>query len=135
MENTESKQWYAQNFDCSETFSQLIPDIEGTEIEAGELSRQMSVSIDAVEAFGRKQDISNSSFFIGVYSYLLAKYNNDQEVLFGIVDRDDANGQQPEAFPIYAKFADDTTVLDFLKSIDELTKGCREHKSYSIMDP
>ena len=134
MENTESKQWYAQNFDCSETFSQLIPDIEGTETEAGKLSRQMSVSIDAVEAFCRKQDFSKSSFFIGVYSYLLAKYNNDQEVLFGIVDRDDANGQQPEAFPIYAKFADDTKVHDFLKSIEELTKGCREHKSYSIMD-
>ena len=51
MENTESKQWYAQNFDCSETFSQLIPDLEGTETKVGNLSRQMSVSMDAVEAF------------------------------------------------------------------------------------
>ena len=134
MENTESKQWYAQNFDCSETFSQLIPDLEGTEAKTDNLSRQMSVSMDAVEAFCKEHGIFKSTFFTGVYSYLLAKYNNDQEVLFGIVDRDDANGQQPEAFPIYAKFANDTEVHDFLKSIEELTKGCREHKSYSIMD-
>ena len=134
MENTESKQWYAQNFDCSETFSQLIPDLEGTEAKTDNLSRQMSVSMDAVEAFCKEHGIFKSTFFTGVYSYLLAKYNNDQEVLFGIVDRDDANGQQPEAFPIYAKFANDTKVHDFLKSIEELTRGCREHKSYSIMD-
>ena len=134
MKNTESKQWYAQNFDCSETFSQLLPDIEGTEIEAGKLSRQMSVSIDTVEAFCKEHGIFKNTFFTGGYSYLMAKYNNDQEVLFGIIDRDDADGQQPEAFPVYSKFAEDTTVPDFLKSIEELIKGCREHKSYSIMD-
>jgi non-ribosomal peptide synthetase component F len=134
MENTESKQWYAQNFDCSDTFSQLIPDLEGTETKVGNLSRQMSVSIDAIEAFCKEHGIFKSTFFTGVYSYLLAKYNNDQEVLFGIVDHDDTEDRLPEAFPIYSKLANDTTVLDFLKSAEDLTTGCREHKSYSIMD-
>ena len=35
----EGKQWYAENFDCSETFSQLIPDLEETEPEVSSLSR------------------------------------------------------------------------------------------------
>lgn len=39
----EGKQWYAENFDCSETFSQLIPDLEETEPEVSSLSREMSV--------------------------------------------------------------------------------------------
>ena len=133
MKNTESKQWYAQNFDCSDTFSQLIPDLEGIETKVGSLSRKMSISIDAVEAFCKTHGIFKSTFFTGVYSYLLAKYNNDQETLFGIVDRDDADGQ-PKAFPIYLKFDNNTTVLDFLNSAEELSKGCREHRSYTIMD-
>ena len=136
----EGKQWYAENFDCSETFSQLIPDLEETEPEVSSLSREMSVSPDAVEAFCKKHGVFKSTFFAGVYSYLLAKYNNDQEVLFGIVDHNGADeqlsmeGSQPEAFPVYAKFSNDTTVLNFLKSVEEQTNGCREHKSYSIMD-
>ena len=135
MENImESKQWYAQNYDCTDTFSQLIPDLEGTELVTSSLSRKTSVSISDIEAFCKQHGISKSSFFIGIYGYLLAKYNNDQETLFGIVDRDDADGQQVEAFPIYAKMADDTTVSDYLKAIEQLTAGCREHKAYTIMD-
>ncbi|MBO6098844.1 MAG: AMP-binding protein, partial [Prevotella sp.] len=130
----ESKQWYAQNFDCSDTFSQLIPDLEGTEPKEGRLSRKMGVSLDAVEDYCKKHGIVKNAFFTAVYSYLLAKYNNDQEALFGIVERDDADGSQPEAFPVYAIFANDTTVLEFLKSVEEMMEGCREHSSYPIMD-
>ena len=36
--------------------------------------------------------------------------------------------------PVYAKFNDDTTVLDFLKSGEEQMKGCRKHETYSYVD-
>ena len=79
------KQWYAQNFDCSDTFSQLIPDLEGNESEIGAFERKMSVSLETIDAFCKTHGIFKSTFFNGVYSYLLAKYNNEQESLFNTV--------------------------------------------------
>ena len=77
----EDKQWYAQNFDCSDTFSQLIPDLEGTESEIGAFKRKMNVRLEDIDAFCKSHSIFKSTFFTSVYSYLLAKYNNDQEVV------------------------------------------------------
>ena len=137
----EDKQWYAQNFDCSDTFSQLIPDLEGKVSEIGAFKRKMSVSIETVDAFCRTHGIFKSTFFTGVYSYLLAKYNNDQEALFNTVysGRTDKQLARTVAMlvktvPVYAKFTNDTAVLDFLKSGEEQMKGCREHDTYSYVD-
>ncbi len=137
----EDKQWYAQNFDCSDTFSQLIPDMEGTESEIGSFKRKMNVSLESIDAFCKKHGIFKSTFFTGVYSYLLAKYNNDQEALFNTVysGRTDKQLVRTVAMlvktvPVYAKFNDDTTVLDFLKSGEKQMKGCREHDTYSYVD-
>ncbi len=137
----EDKQWYAQNFDCSDTFSQLIPDVEGTEPEIGAFKRKMNVSLESIDAFCKKHGIFKSTFFTGVYSYLLAKYNNDQEALFNTVysGRTDKQLVRTVAMlvktvPVYAKFNDDTTVLDFLKSGEKQMKGCREHDTYSYVD-
>ena len=137
----EDKQWYAQNFDCSDTFSQLIPDLEGKVSEIGAFKRKMSVSIETVDAFCRANGIFKSTFFTGVYSYLLAKYNNDQEALFNTVysGRTDKQLARTVAMlvktvPVYAKFTNDTAVLDFLKSGEEQMKGCREHDTYSYVD-
>ena len=137
----EDKQWYAQNFDCSDTFSQLIPDLEGKVSEIGAFKRKMSVSIETVDAFCRTHGIFKSTFFTGVYSYLLAKYNNDQEALFNTVysGRTDKQLARTVAMlvktvPVYAKFTNDTAVLDFQKSGEEQMKGCREHDTYSYVD-
>ena len=137
----EDKQWYAQNFDCSDTFSQLIPDLEGKELEIGAFKRKMSVSLESIDAFCKKHCIFKSTFFTGAYSYLLAKYNNDQEALFNTVysGRTDKQLARTVAMlvktvPVYAKFNDDTTVLDFLKSGEEQMKGCRKHETYSYVD-
>ena len=137
----EDKQWYAQNFDCSDTFSQLIPDLEGNESEIGAFERKMSVSLETIDAFCKTHGIFKSTFFNGVYSYLLAKYNNDQESLFNTVysGRTDKQLARTVAMlvktvPVYARFTDDTTVLDFLKSGEEQMKGCRAHDTYSYID-
>ena len=137
----EDKQWYAQNFDCSDTFSQLIPDMEGTESEIGAFKRKMSVRLEDIDAFCKTHGVFKSTFFTGAYSYLLAKYNNDQEVLFNTVysGRTDKKLARTVAMlvktvPVYAKFTNDTTVLNFLKSGEEQMKGCREHETYSYVD-
>ena len=137
----EAKQWYAKNFDCSDTFTQLLPDREETELKEACLLRTLSIDMDRVEQFCRDNGIFKSTLFTMAYAYLLAKFNNDQEALFNTV----YNGRKTKqlahtvgmfvkTLPVYAKFAADTTVLDYLKAGQEQTSGCREHDVYSFSD-
>ena len=137
----ECKQWYAQNFDCSDTFSQLIPDSEGTDSRIGHAKRKLSVSMESIESYCKAHGIFKNTFFTAVYSYLLAKYNNDQEALFSTVykGRQDKRlshsvAMLAKTIPLYAKFDNDTTVLDFLKTLQKQLTGCREHELYSFTD-
>ena len=46
----DGKQWYAQNFDCGDTFTQLIPDLEGTERKEANSSNNCEISEDSIFA-------------------------------------------------------------------------------------
>ena len=43
-------------------------------------------------------------------------------------------GMTVKTLPVYAKFTDDTTVLDFMKAGEEQMIGCRKHDIYSYTD-
>ena len=137
----EGKQWYAQTFDCGDTFTQLIPDLEIPEHADGQQVRILGIEMDRVDAFCKDNDIKKSTLFDAAYSYLLAKYNNDQESLFTTVYNGRTEpkfkhsvGMTVKTVPVYAKFTDETTVLDFLKANQEQMEGCRKHEIYAYTD-
>ena len=137
----EDKKWYAENFDCGDCFSSLLPDLEEEEHKEGLLTRVMEVDTAAVDAFCKEKGIYKSTFFTAAYSYLLAKFTGEQEVLFSTIynGRTDSRLQNTVAMlvktlPAYAKFTADTTVLDFLKAGQDQMTGCRKHTTYSYAD-
>ena len=137
----EGKQWYAQNFDCGDTFTQLMPDLEIPEQTDGYKFRVLNTDMDRVDAFCKTNGIKKSTFFTSAYSFLLAKYNNEQESLFTTVFNGRTEpkfqhsvGMTVKTLPVYAKFTDDTTVLDFMKAGEEQMIGCRKHDIYSYTD-
>ena len=137
----EGKQWYAQNFDCSDTFTPLIPDLESSECIEVNKERILGIEKNQVESFCKSNGIKKTTLFTAAYAYLLAKYNNEQESLFATVynGRTDQRflhsvGMTVKTLPVYAKFSDETTVLDFLKSCQEQMTGSREHDIYSYTD-
>ena len=137
----EGKQWYAQNFDCGDTFTQLMPDLEGTERTEAYMVRVLNIDKGKVETFCKANGIYKNTLFTAAYAYLLAKYNNEQEALFSTVyhGRTDQRllhsvGMTVKTLPVYAKFNNDTTVLDFLKASQEQMTGCRKHDIYAYSD-
>ncbi len=135
------KQWYAQNFDCGDCYSTLLPDLDGTEDADGLEARCMNIESTRVDAFCREHGIFKSTLFTAAYSYLLAKYNNEQAALFSTIvsgrnDRRTAHtvGMLVKTVPVYAQFTNETTVLDFLKAGQEQMTGCREHGLYAYTD-
>ena len=137
----EGKQWYAQNFDCGDCFTQLMPDLEVAEHEEASMVRTLGVDMARVDAFCKEKGIFKSNFFTTVYSYLLAKYNNEQESLFTTIynGRTDKRflhsvGMTVKTLPVYAKFTNDTTVLEYLKAGQDQMSGCRQHDVYAFSD-
>ena len=137
----EGKQWYAQNFDCGDTFTQLMPDLEIPEHTDAYKLRILNIEMDRVDAFCKTNGIKKSTFFTSAFSFLLAKYNNDQESLFTTVFNGRVEpkfqhsvGMTVKTLPVYAKFTEETTVLDFMKAGEEQMIGCRKHDLYSYTD-
>ena len=137
----EGKQWYAENFDCSDCFTQLIPDLEEPEHSEASMVRTLDVDMAEVDAFCKEKGIFKSNFFTTAYSFLLARYNNEQESLFTTIynGRTDKRflhsvGMTVKSLPVYAKFTGDTKVLDYLKAGQDQMGGVRKHEAYAFSD-
>ena len=137
----EDKKWYAENFDCGDCYSPLLPDRDDKQFVDALLTRTMAVDKARVDAFCKTNGVFRSSVFTAAYAYLLAKYNNEQQVLFNTVHNGRADkrsnrtlGMLVRTVPVYAKFDGDTRVLDFIKAGEEQMKGCRQHGSYNYSD-
>jgi amino acid adenylation domain-containing protein/thioester reductase-like protein len=138
------KKWYAENFDCGDVYSPLLGDILAEEKKtSGEakLTRQTRIEVAEVEAYCKNHGIYKSTFFTAAYGYLLAKYNNEQQALFSTIHNGRADKQLAQSvamlvrtLPVYVKWDDETTVLDFLKAGQEQMSGCRQHEAYSYSD-
>ncbi len=137
----EAKKWYAANFDCGDTFTQFLPDLEEAEHREDSVLRTLSLDLSRIDDYCKKNGVFKSTLFTTAYAFLLAKFNNEQESLFTTVynGRSDKRfahsvGMAVKTLPVYAKFTAETTVLDLLLSGQEQMSGCREHELYSYAD-
>ncbi len=138
---TEGRQWYAANFDCGDTFTQFMPDLEEPEHREDHLLRTLSLDLDRVDDYCKQHGVFKSTLFTTAYAFLLAKFNNEQESLFTTVynGRSDKRfshsvGMTVKTLPVYAKFTTDTTVLELLQQGQEQMGGCRKHEAYTYSD-
>ena len=137
----EAKKWYAANFDCGDTFTQFMPDLEEQERRKDNMPRTLSLDLSRVDEYCKQNGVFKSTLFTAAYAFLLAKFNNEQESLFNTVynGRTDKRfarsiGMTVKTLPVYAKFTNETTVLELLRQGQDQMSGCREHELYSYAD-
>ncbi len=135
------KKWYEENFDSTDCCNQLLPDLELPEYSENHLLRTLDIDMAVVDNFCKENGIFKSTLFTTAYSFLLAKYNNENESVFTTIynGRNDKRfnhsvGMTVKTLPVYAKFDNETTVLDFLKHGQDQMRGCREHDIYAYSD-
>ena len=136
-----AKQWYAQNFDCSDTFTQIMPDRDERVHSEDHLLRILNLDMARVEQFCHDRGVYKSGLFTAAYAFLLARYNNEGESLFttiynGRSDKRFAHsvGMVVKTLPVYAKFTPETTVLEFIQQGQLQMSGCRKYEIYSFSD-
>lgn len=137
----EGRRWFAREFDYDDLYTPVMPDLEIKEHSEDSVLRTLAVDMIEVDKFCKENGIFRSNFFTSAYSYLLAKYNNEQASLFTTVynGRTDKRflhsvGMTVKTVPVYGKFTDDTTVLEFLKAGQEQMSGVRRHEAYAFSD-
>ena len=137
----EAKKWYAANFDCGDTFTQFMPDLEEPERRKDSMLRTLSIDLSRVDDYCKQNGVFKSTLFTTAYAFLLAKFNNEQESLFNTVynGRTDKRfarsmGMTVKTLPAYAKFTNETTVLELLQQGQDQMSGCREHEVYAFTD-
>jgi len=137
----EGKKWYAENFENSDTYTQLTPDLEIPGLKEAIYERTLTIPVEKLDAFCKENGIFKNILFTTAYAFLLAKYNNEQEVYFptaynGRSDKRLANsvGMFVKTLPVQVKFNKENTVLEVLRKSQEQMSGCRKHDIYSYMD-
>ena len=137
----EGRQWYAQNFDCGDTFTQFMPDVEDPEHREDNMARTLSLDMARVEGYCKDNGVFKSTLFTTAFAFLLAKFNNEQESLFTTVyngrpDKRFAHsvGMTVKTLPVYAKFTAETSVLELLQQNQAQMSGCRQHEVYTYSD-
>ena len=118
-----------------------MPDLDEPVHSEASIVRTLDIEMAAVDTFCKEKGIFKSNFFTTAYSFLLAKYNNENESLFTTVynGRNDKRflhsvGMTVKTLPVYAKFNKETSVLDFLSAGQQQMTGCRQHDIYSFSD-
>jgi len=137
----QAKQWYAENFNCSDTFTQIIPDRDDPVHSEDNQLRVLGTDMARVEDFCKQSGVFKSTLFTTAFAFVLAKYNNEGESLFTTVynGRNDKRfgrsvGMTVKTLPVYAKFTPDMPVVDYLMQAQQQMSGCREHHIYSYSD-
>ena len=138
----QGKEWYAQNFESSDTCTQLIPDLEtsGGRKEAV-YTRTLNIDLEQTDTFCHENGIYKNNLFTTAYALLMARYNNEQEAFFptaynGRGDKRLANtvGMFVRTIPVQIRFDNDTTTMELLLKNQQMMSGCRKHEAYSFVD-
>lgn len=140
-ELTRAKEYYGSVFGGCELDSVMINDKnDGKPVAEAFHYEFNSFNADDIRKFCRKIGVKTSTFFCGVYGFLLAKFSGADESLFATVynGRNEklANtcGMFVKTLPVYCDFKKSKSVVEFLNALDKQLECNRKYDLYSYAD-
>lgn len=136
-----AKEYYGSVFGGCELDSALINDKNDGRPVAEAFSYEFaSFDADGIKGYCRKNGIRTSTFFCGVYGFLLAKFSGAEESLFATVYNGrnerlvNSCGMFVKTLPVYCDFRKGGSVAEFLKALDGQLTCSRKYDLYSYAD-
>ncbi|MBP9988346.1 MAG: amino acid adenylation domain-containing protein, partial [Ruminococcus sp.] len=123
-----AKEYFRNKFEGIDCDSSIIPDVlteNGSDKEVRvSFEIDSELSHEKVESFVKENNITENAFFLGAFSYAIAKFNGMNEsslctVNTGRIDKGLSStfGMFVKTLPVYSTFDSDTTVKAFLENI------------------
>lgn len=136
----EAEEWYQGLLGDFENNSTLIHDREGGEGKCAYIEHTIDMDALAISGFVKELGIRMSTFFSGVYGYVLSRFSGTEDVLYASVHsgRDDENektvGMFVKTFPVRENFSGDMSLKAHLKELNEQTGKSRSLNIFSYAD-
>ncbi|MBE6133679.1 MAG: amino acid adenylation domain-containing protein [Erysipelotrichaceae bacterium] len=130
-----SKDYFEKLVGDVETDSTIVEDKADQEISYGNIRKSLKIKDEQVKKITKSLGIKTSSYFLGAFSFLLAKFNMDNEALFLTVNNARSEevrnsfGSYVKTYPFFIHFEDDT-VSDLLKRSNEENIESVKHLDY-----
>ena len=136
----DGKAYYEKQFGGIECSSILPYDKQDPKPVFDRILGSLCIKNAEIHSFVKEKNIKTSSFFLSVYTYLLAKMNMEKEALIATVNNGrDASlrnsfGMFVKTIPFYAQFDADTTIEEYLHANNDNIINSIEHSTYSYVD-
>ncbi len=135
-----AEQWYRELLSDTEICSAPIHDREGGEKKNALLERRLDLDEGRISAFVKAQGIRTSTFFTGVYGYLLSRFAGAEEALFATIyhgrtqETAGDTGMFVRTFPVLERFDGQESVAAHLRALDGQIRESRANGLFSYVD-
>lgn len=137
----EAKKYYNSVFGGLELESVPLNDKNEGEPVAKKLRYDFnSFNADDIKEFSRSHGIKTSTFFDGVYGFVLSKFSGADESLFSTIYNarskklERSCGMFVKTMPVYCNSKKDDNIEQYLKELDSQLDSSRKHDLYSYAD-
>ena len=137
---SKAEQWYRDLLNDTEICSAPIHDQEGGEPKNAFLERALDLDAGKLSAFVKEKGIRTSTFFTGVFGYLLSRFAGAEEALYATIH----NGRTKETagdtgmfvktFPVLERFDGQEGISAHLQALDGQIRKSRANGLFSYAD-
>ena len=137
---TQAEAWYDALLADVEVSSAPIHDKEGGDARNAWFTVPLGLDAGEVSAFTHALGIRTSTFFSGVYGYLLSRFSGAKEALYASIHSGRAPGLEHsvgmfvQTFPVMERFDAGEGIAEHLKALDSQLGGSRASGLFSFAD-
>ncbi len=135
-----AESWTRDRFSGIENDPLPLVDFRKDSVSHARIVTRLSLESSRVAAYVREKGVRTSAFFLGAFSWLLAKMNGEKEALLSTIynGRTKENaatvGMFVKTLPFCASFADRETVAGYLKKVSDSLDDLKKNDLYSFAD-
>lgn len=138
---SEAKEWYENKFGGLEIDSTPVPDVREDKVEYATNDYTLELEVEVLNQYCNRTGLTANILATGAFGKLLGTYANAREALFATIYNGRSSSRvsrtmdmMVKTLPVYCKWNENETVIDYLKGVKEQMLGAMNHDIYSFAE-
>lgn len=141
QEYEKAREWYENNFNCTDVETLLIPDRNERGFKIGKASYDLDIDRHTLKNLINTSGVKKGTLFTSMFAILLSKFMGDNQALFSTIWHGRADkklsrtmGMFVKTLPLYCRVDDSMSLSELFRQSDAMIRGAREHSIFSYAD-